>query len=89
MAPADEHPHHKKPNLVYVCPCSIGVHKTWPHPCSCTVANSRNSDPSGAEIKTVRTSRAQQLLATELTVSQEDDVATAILKKKKKPNQLM
>lgn len=62
---------------------------------SCITANPSDSDPSGAEVKHVRTDRPDTTLPThdqaehELTLFQEDDTATAILKKKKKPNQLM
>jgi hypothetical protein len=45
------------------------------------------SDASGSEAKTV--SRHHHELPTETNQAQADDTATAILKKKKKPNSLM
>ena len=56
-----------------------------------SVLTSSLSDASGADVKTVSASQRPQLasLSDQLTSMQEDDTATAILKKKKKPNQLM
>jgi transitional endoplasmic reticulum ATPase len=51
-------------------------------------ANEVRRDPSGAEHKTVNTT-VHPFEMTLTNPPQEDEVATAILKKKKKPNSLM
>jgi transitional endoplasmic reticulum ATPase len=48
----------------------------------------RPRDPSGAEPKNVRTAQ-HDAEATHTNPPQDDEIATAILKKKKKPNSLM